>query len=300
MRRPRRSRSAFTLIELLVVIAIIAILIGLLLPAVQKVREAAARMQCSNNLKQLSLSIHNYAGANNNALPAFHQRTGNGTVGEIPGSGRTILCSILPYIEQEALYKAGMQASPFYNGNSSNGVVRAQVVKPYICPSDPSMVNGFAANQVGAWGGSSYACNFQVFGKSQQTSWGSSWIAAYNIGNVPDGTSNTVAFAEKYATCGSSGSLWSWVGCDWGGGVAWAPTYAATPWYGNAAYNLPQSQPNPYASACDPVRAQSGHSGSIQVGLLDGSVRGVSSAVSQLTWQYATTPDGGEVLGSDW
>ena len=94
---PGRSRG-FTLIELLVVIAIIAILIGLLLPAVQKVREAAARMACSNNLKQMNTAVHNYASANQDKLPAACLRYPQNI---------NILSQLLPYLEQDSLHKAG-------------------------------------------------------------------------------------------------------------------------------------------------------------------------------------------------
>src|SRR5262249_40925229 len=99
----RRSRSAFTLIELLVVIAIIAILIGLLLPAVQKVREAAARTQCSNNLKQLGLAVHNYAGAYSSKLPALTSDIKVPIYGAYNGG---IFYTLLPYIEQQGLFQS--------------------------------------------------------------------------------------------------------------------------------------------------------------------------------------------------
>src|SRR5579872_3004251 len=95
-------RRAFTLIELLVVIAIIAILIGLLIPAVQKVRDAAARIQCQNNLKQLGLAVHNYAGTNNSNLPSLEDYTG----GFSTGNWASIYFWLLPYIEQNNLYIA--------------------------------------------------------------------------------------------------------------------------------------------------------------------------------------------------
>src|SRR5438046_2986251 len=128
-----RSRG-FTLIELLVVIAIIAILISLLVPAVQKVREAAARSQCSNNLKQLGVAVHNYAGTYNSRLPALTNSTAaTGTYGSYSGC---ILITILPFIEQDNLFKdATSNPGNTWDGNG-NPYPRLTPVKTYICPSD--------------------------------------------------------------------------------------------------------------------------------------------------------------------
>jgi prepilin-type N-terminal cleavage/methylation domain-containing protein/prepilin-type processing-associated H-X9-DG protein len=130
-------RSAFTLLELLVVIAIIAVLIGLLVPAVQQVRQAAARAQCQNNLKQLGLALHNYAGEQENAFPPSY------TLAITPTSVNTVAWGtvILPYIEQTALYsrydlKAAAFPPPY--GLASNIVVISTPVATFVCLSVPS------------------------------------------------------------------------------------------------------------------------------------------------------------------
>jgi prepilin-type N-terminal cleavage/methylation domain-containing protein len=295
-----RARKGFTLIELLVVIAIIAILIGLLLPAVQKVREAAARSTCTNNIKQLSLALHNFAGANDNKLPYACQRVA------VIGGQRNMFSSMLPYVEQDSLYRLGLTgANQTIWDNAVPGVTsnvfRCATIKGFQCPSDPTNVNGFAANQVNGWAGTSYAGNFQLFGISPvqvQPSAGNTWSSRYNIGNIPDGTSNLVAFTERYMACGSTGNLLHWPGGDWGPN-SWGVTFANSPWGGN--WNqIPMIQPNPWASACDPSRPSTAHSGVCITGLGDGSVRGITASISQVTWQQAITPDDGQVLGQDW
>ena len=140
--RPRDNRRAFTLIELLVVIAIIAVLIGLLLPAVQKVREAAARMKCQNNLKQIGLGLHNYEGANGHFPPAFIGNVGTTPTNSPAPHGWAWGTWILPYIEQDSLYRQITPATSTIPGNLTDpatmplGLLCQTRIILYICPTD--------------------------------------------------------------------------------------------------------------------------------------------------------------------
>jgi type II secretory pathway pseudopilin PulG len=232
------------LVELLVVIAIIAILIGLLLPAVQKVREAAFRTQCQNNLKQIALAVHNYAGTYSKMLPSAYSAPTTG----ILKNPQSFFFTILPYIEQDSMYRIGMEAStlnPLGNDglgnnltwlgaltNPSGGpgsIATDGFVKIYVCPSDAtnSTSQGTPANPDGQdrWVGGSYAANYQLFGNPS----GNGYQAIFNIDNIPDGTSNTVTISDRFAyyvnspkVPGPSGrtshaaTLWAWpAGYPW-------------------------------------------------------------------------------------
>jgi prepilin-type N-terminal cleavage/methylation domain-containing protein len=316
-------RKAFTLIELLVVIAIIAILIGLLLPAVQKVREAAARIKCTNNLKQLGIAVQAYASAYQDQLPSNYPNptAGSATAGSyvlIAGvaTPTTQLVTLLPFLEQQNLYTAITSATSTY------AVAIGNPLKVYQCPSDPSAATGIN----GAFGTSNYACNpllFTVNGTTGTTVTGP--YSQYKVGNIPDGTSNTVAYTERLALNGGDPST-AINGMTWGGvSLTLAPAAAYTTQYqfpsvaytyvaagvafngttvtytlnsGAATSGLPIIGTTPAkAIGQGPVTC---HTGSIQTALMDGSVRSVSSSVSLSAWTLAFNPADGGVLDTTW
>ena len=286
--------KAFTLIELLVVIAIIAILIGLLLPAVQKVREAAARMACSNNLKQLGLATIGYADNHQMQIPPAngYEPYDNGAPNVQGQTYGTQFVHILPYIEQNNLLTASFNGTIYAVNVPSNG--GNDRIKTYVCPSDPSV--GYAATvqyNGGTWGQGdcSYACNYQVFGLPLPHDQGGQTYPA----SLSDGTSQTIFYAEKYAGCGSpspSGNMWAW-----GWDPSASPEYACSV---TGAASKWQQQPSPWATNCNPQIASSPHTGGMNVSLADGSVRFLSMGMSGNTFWLATTPADGNPLPSDW
>jgi prepilin-type N-terminal cleavage/methylation domain-containing protein len=291
--------KGFTLIELLVVIAIIAILIGLLLPAVQKVREAAARISDANNLKQMSLALHSCNDANGK-LPSvcgfFPANTGDvwSQPNLAPAAHGTAHYFILPY----------MEGGTIYNTTADHSWSSASVVKNYISPGDPTVP---ASNLT--WsnrGATSYASNWYVFGglETGTGSPGNSVGTASIPKTFQDGQSNTIVWLERYCICQNIQHIWAE---DGQGGAFNSSNYYSPGWWElnvpgatspNTVVNVPQFQPS--TSVCDPARTQGPYAGGVMVGLGDGSVRLVNSGVSQLTWSHAIFPNDGQPLGSDW
>jgi prepilin-type N-terminal cleavage/methylation domain-containing protein len=307
--RPNR-RSAFTLIELLVVIAIVTILIGLLLPAVQKAREAAARMTCQNKFKQIGLAVHSYASANDDNLPPpnFSQVVNPTTGKTAQGSAHYAL---LPFLEQGNLY------DQYTRDIASPGYLGAQNVplKAFACPSDSTQSNGLAngGSQGGRWGLSCYTYNLVLFGSGGAAdAYGKT--PAYKIGNIPDGASNTIGLGEQtgaypgsYSGTGYSASeaynVWAWPATGLDGGATYGP-YSPDPGYlpggplHGANYPLPQCGVRALDS--DPTKFQSMHTGILNVCMMDGSVRAVSSGVSQRSWNLALDPADGQAFDGTW
>jgi prepilin-type N-terminal cleavage/methylation domain-containing protein len=285
-------RSGFTLIELLVVIAIIAVLIGLMLPAVQKVREAAIRIQSTNHLKQLSLALQQYADLNGGGLPAV-----NG--GNYHGGSQdwTLLLSVLPFVEQGAVWR---EYRSHYNdpGQMSS----AHPIRILMSPADPTLI-GDAVN-----GSASYAGNAQFFAPRNR------------LTSIRDGLSNTIAYAEHYAfVC--DGAHFNWAVSDFPGsyhpplknGISFSrrTTFAdpemgdivpVSDGSGRTRASVPgvTFQTRPRVADCNPRIPQTPHSGGMLAALGDGSVRNLAPQMSESTFWAAVTPAGEEVLGPDW
>lgn len=316
MLRSMRTRRGFTLIELLVVIAIIALLIGMLLPAVQKVRASALRTASVNNLRQLGTASHNYASANNSAMPSG-------------GANNGTFFTLLPYLEQDGVYAAPAATA------------KASVIKTLVNPGDQSSTSPSATITTTTYQLPDFTPVTTVTPVGLTSyAWNASWFnGTLKLAAVTDGTSNTIMFSERLMNCGGTLNPWYGAGAPLtlggtlgggtlgggtlgggtlgggtlgggtlgggtlgGGGGTLGTTIAFMPAGPLVIANLGAT-----STACVSTASSSTTAGAITICLGDGSVRTVAYAAGSTpastgitTWEAALTPNGGELLGSGW
>ncbi len=299
MRRPpTRSRPAFTLVELLVVIAIVAVLVGLLLSAVQNVRAAAARVQCQNNIKQLALALHQYHDARHQ-LPPGHRSLLNRDL--MPFSGWTL--DVLPYVEQQTLYDNARRAYrtnpvPFFNPPHTG---LATVVPVFVCPSDPRATTPQVSRRTGHT--VAFTCYLGVSGKDYKSKDGVLFQdSRLGLLAITDGTSNTLLLGERPP---SHDFQFGW----WYAGVGQRLTGSAEMILGVREANLQPItsgspcgpgnypfRPSRFDDPCGMFHFWSPHPGGANFALADGSVRFVSYSANDVLPALASRA-GGEVVG---
>jgi prepilin-type N-terminal cleavage/methylation domain-containing protein/prepilin-type processing-associated H-X9-DG protein len=313
-----RLRSGFTLIELIVVIAIIGLLLGLLLPAVQKVRARASLTVCSNNLHQIGLALHNYHDTVGSFPPGYVSKTAdtvttttthhfvdNDTITNTttdPGPGWGWASFILDRLEQDNL-KNRIDFSSVISGQA----VSATVVKLYLCPSDPApntfAVADHAGNSLGVVAHANYV---GVFGYGEPTDIPDAGEGIFycnsqtRILDIKDGTSNTIAVGER----SSNLALATWTGAVPNGivkNLSGIPGSANADWplfvLGHTGTVAEGQGPNNHLGYVDDFSSH--HPGGVNFLMADGSVRFISDNISITTWVALGTRAGGDVVGGD-
>jgi prepilin-type N-terminal cleavage/methylation domain-containing protein len=299
----RAPRDAYTLLELLVVVAIIGVLIALLIPAVQTVRESAARAQCQNNLKQLALAAHGYHDANKQFPPGI-----GFAGGQQVGPYGTCFFHMLPFMEQKPLYDlAQAPGAPIWGAwNPPNDPIYSRPIAILLCPTNPTVDSTGQVQALGtAWGASTSGANAQVFCKTDPDGTLLNPQDSRNLVNgFPDGTSNTILFGEMYALCTNTewpvgGSLWAY----WDTGKTAQPLHAgfAISWrdYSVGPASMFQVRPKP-DGGCNPTIAATPHSAGINVAAADGSGHLLSASINRTVWWALCTPAGSEQVQFDW
>jgi prepilin-type N-terminal cleavage/methylation domain-containing protein/prepilin-type processing-associated H-X9-DG protein len=328
MRTRRPTRSGFTLIELLVVIAIIAVLIGLLLPAVQKVREAGNRVKCQNNMKQIVLAMHLY----HDIASIFPPGTSYNDYQQ--SEDIFWMMRILPQVEQGnikfdmtwGIYGSG---NPFGPGNAwapINGAAVCKDITLFHCPSDittRATIGYWATPAPGMWRGNYVAtasADGSLYEPGTQMPWSScqntatnpsfasglralfNWNVHRSIKDVVDGTSNTAALSEVIVGPDATNDIRGWWSDDWGGMYThrFAPNSGSGDIVPSSIYCIPQRAPCGGLGLCWGdvyIGARSLHPGGVNTALADGSVRFFSNSIAQPVWQAIGSINGNEPLG---
>jgi prepilin-type N-terminal cleavage/methylation domain-containing protein/prepilin-type processing-associated H-X9-DG protein len=314
-----RSRAGFTLIELLVVIAILAVLIALLLPSIQKVREAANRTKCENNLRQLALALHNY----HFTAGVFPPGAYNYFDAYAPDNydRRTWLMPILPYLEQDAMYRDYVAKMTVRQGPYSyDGFVDVRAIIPgLMCPSDPAnpkLITGGASyppttNQQGFHSNYVLCAGNTVFttgtaGATNHTSGSLNGLffpfSGVGLGDITDGSSNTILGSELILVPDTAGDdIRGRIHNAMHGGPFFSTLYPPNTTVSDRTdyceNTMPVVAPCTRSSSDSHVSARSYHPGGVNAVFADGSARFVANTIAANTWSALGSRNGGEPLG---
>ena len=251
----RFQRLAFTALQLVVVLGILLLGLALMVPAVQKVRDAAMRAQSMNNMKQLALAMHAYHDSYNGLPPA---------VGEMGNQSGPTHFHILPFLEEANVFNAAQGASW---KNDTYGII----IRVFLDPRDQTSPDHIYKNWLAT---TNYPVNWMVTKEGKMS-----------LAQIPDGTSNTLMFAQRYQMCNGEPTAWGYPAFH-----TWAPMFA---YYSEGAFQSAPSQ-----EQCNPRLAQS-LGRDMVVAMCDGSVRTLSANIRPTTWYYLSDPNDGNVIPED-